>query len=63
MAIRNVMMSIIRIPFKPMIPNKAPANSGPRTPEAESASPIIPFARPNCSLGSMVLIAAEYAGH
>jgi hypothetical protein len=63
MASTKVAMSISRMPFSPMNGRSAPASSGATTPGPACTKDIIPFARPYCSFGTMVLIAAEYAGH
>jgi len=60
---KKVATSRMRIPFKPISGSSAPASMGEKTEGPVSISDIIPLARLYFSLGIMVLIAAEYAGH
>jgi len=56
---KNVTTSMANRPVRPMNGSKAPASSGATTPGPASISDIRPLARPNCSFGIIVLMAAE----
>ncbi len=59
MAKKKVTTSMLRMPTSPISGNIMPANSGASTPGPASISDINPLARLYCSLGTMVLMAAE----
>ncbi len=63
MAMAQVIISINSTPPIPMIASSAVAKIGANTPETDSARLSSPLARAYCDFGSIVLIAAEYAGH
>jgi len=65
-AITNVARSMAKMTHrrsKPSTPMRALAKMGAATPEALSAMEIMPLARWYCTFGTIMLMAALYAGH
>ncbi len=63
MAMKKVTTSMARMPVRPIAGSSIPARIGEKTPGPDSTSIIIPLARPRCFFGTMVVMAAMYAGH